>query len=508
VRRLTTDAGRDVAPQWSPDGRQIAYVRTVDEMSQRIRVMSALGGSDRALSDFPVWAPIAWSPDGRFIAAGRAGDASDVGQAHAIYLVPVVAGDPRPLTRPEGDTNDWSPAFSPDGRRLAYASCASLAYRSGCHLQVVDLDAAFAPVGRPRRLTPESVWTINGLTWTRDGTSIIYSARQGSLVHLWRVDAAAARPPERIEMAGRGVQFPAVAPTGDRLAYVHMPEDMDIYRLDPPAPAQPIARSSFADSLPQFSPDGQRMAYCSARSNDAFEVWVAGLDGSPPERLTHGPGQWQCSPAWSPDGTRIAFDSRAEDGSWHVWTIDASGGVPQQVTTEAGDQVRPSWSRDGRWIYFVWKRAHDRDVWRTRGPKRPTERVTHGGSSVHAASESVDGTGVWYMHEQGEGPLLFQPLAGGSPRPVIPCVRGPRFSIGVDAIYYMPCRRANDTSPDAPVRVFREATGGDRLFATLTDVGGHAGTEVGIVISPNGRTLLYNRLASREADLMLIEHFR
>jgi dipeptidyl aminopeptidase/acylaminoacyl peptidase len=372
----------------------------------------------------------------------------------------------------------------------------------------VDLDAAFAPVGRPRRLTPESVWTINGLTWTRDGTSIIYSARQGSLVHLWRVDAAAARPPERIEMAGRGVQFPAVAPTGDRLAYVHMPEDMDIYRLDPPAPAQPIARSSFADSLPQFSPDGQRMAYCSARSNDAFEVWVAGLDGSPPERLTHGPGQWQCSPAWSPDGTRIAFDSRAEDGSWHVWTIDASGGVPQQVTTEAGDQVRPSWSRDGRWIYFVWKRAHDRDVWRTRGPKRPTERVTHGGSSVHAASESVDGTGVWYMHEQGEGPLLFQPLAGGSPRPVIPCVRGPRFSIGVDAIYYMPCRRANDTSPDAPVRVFREATGGDRLFATLTDVGGHAGTEVGIVISPNGRTLLYNRLASREADLMLIEHFR
>lgn len=510
VRRLTTDAGRDFAPQWSPDGRQIAYVRAAGPTSQRIRVMSALGGSDREVSDFAVWAPIAWSPDGRFIAAGRAGEASEVEQSHAIYLIPLGAGTPRPLTRPEGATNDWSPAFAPDGRRLAYASCSDLAYRSVCHVQVVDLDAAFAPAGPPRRLTPDSVWTLNGLAWTRDGKDIIYSARQASLVQLWRADAAAARPPERIEMAGPGVVSPAIAPVGERLAYAHATEDMDIYRFDPPGRAAPISRSSATDSLPGFSPDGRRIVFCSGRSADAFEVWVSGLDGSNPERLTHGPGEWQCSPSWSPDGTTIAFDSRAADGSWHIWTIGAAGGPPRQITTDAGSQVRPSWSRDGRWIYFVWRREHDRDVWRMRVSGGRPERITHGGAHVTAARESTDGTGLWYKREQDDGPLLFQPLAGGEARPVIPCVRGPHFSIGSGGIYYIPCARAGEAGHDMPVRVFNAATGKDRLFATLDDVVWPAAGRSGgaPVISPDGRTLLYGRLHTREADLMLIEHFR
>jgi Tol biopolymer transport system component/DNA-binding winged helix-turn-helix (wHTH) protein len=509
VRRLTTDAGRDFAPQWSPDGRQIAYVRGAGR-TQRVRMMSALGGSDRELSDFAVWAPIAWSPDGRFIAAGRGGNASEIGRAHAIYLIPLVAGEPRPLTRPDADVNDWSPAFSPDGRRLAYASCRDLAYRSLCHVQVVDLDATLAPAGPPRQLTTDVVWSIDGLAWTRDGKGIIYSARQGSQTHLWRVDAAAVRPPERIEMAGPGVVFPAVAPTGDRLVYAHATEDMDVYRFDPPDAAQPIARSSALDTNGQFSPDGRRIVYCSARSSDAFELWVAGLDGSPPERLTHGPGQWQCSPAWSPDGTRIAFDSLTADGSWHVWTIGADGGTPQQITTDAGNQVRPTWSRDGRWIYFVWKRDQDRDVWRTRVTGGPAERVTHGGASLNAARESMDGTGIWYKGEHGEAPLLFQPLAGGAARTVIPCVRAAGFAIGRDGLYYMACARDGKAAHDIPIRIFNLTTGEDRLFATLDDYSWPAAgqTDGCFAISPDGRTLLYNRLANRETDLMLIEHFR
>jgi Tol biopolymer transport system component/DNA-binding winged helix-turn-helix (wHTH) protein len=513
VRRLTTDAGRDFAPQWSPDGRQIAYVRAAGATSQRIRVMSALGGSDREVSDFPVWAPIAWSPDGRFIAAGRAGEASTIGQPLAIHLIPLGAGTPRPLTRPEGDTNDWSPAFAPDGRRLAYASCGDLAHRSVCHVQVVDLDAAFAPTGPPRRLTPDSVWTLNGLAWTRDGKDIIYSARQGSLVQLWRADGAGTRPPERLEMAGPGVVFPAIAPVGERLAYAHATEDLDIYRFDPLDPsgrAQPVSRSSATDSLPHFSPDGRRIAFCSGRSADAFEVWVSDLDGSPPERLTHGPGQWQCSPSWSPDGTTIAFDSRAADGSWHVWTIGASGGPPRQVTTDGGSQMRPSWSRDGRYIYFVWRREHDRDVWRTRVSGGPPERITHGGVSVTAARESIDGTGIWHKREMSDGPLLFQPLAGGEARPILPCVRATHYAIGPGGVYYMPCARAGESRHDAPVRVFNVVTGEDRLFATLDEIVWPAAGRLGgsLAISPNGRTMLYVRLHTREADLMLIENFR
>ena len=158
----------------------------------------------------------------------------------------------------------------------------------------------------------------------------------------------------------------------------------DLFRLEVGGEAQPIARSSVSESLPQFSPDGRRIAFCSARSGDAFEVWVAGSDGSNPERLTRGPGQWQCSPTWSPDGRRIAFDSQAEDGSWHVWTIDAEGGTPQPITRDAGSQFRPTWSRNGEWIYFIWQRDKDQDIWRTRGPGQPHQRVTFNGAGARA----------------------------------------------------------------------------------------------------------------------------
>jgi hypothetical protein len=74
----------------------------------------------------------------------------------------------------------------------------------------------------------------------------------------------------------------------------------------------------------------------------------------------------------------------------------------------------------------------------------------------------------------------------------------------------MPCARAGDATHDAPVRVRDVENGADQLFGTLTDVlWPAAGRSDGyFVVAPNGRTLLFIRLASREADLMLIEHFR
>ena len=376
-------------------------------------------------------------------------------------------------------------------------------------MQVQDLDPSFAPSGPPRRLTRHSFWTVSGLTWSRDGTFIVYSARQGGLIHLWRVNADSAHPPERIELAGIDVTFPATAPVGDRLAYSRTMEDEDIYRFEPPGTIRPIAQSSLKDWNAQFSPDGRRIAYCSARSGDAVEIWLGARTGLDPERLTRGPGTWQCSPSWSPDGTRIAFDSRAEDGSWHVWTIGVEGGTPQQITAHAGDQARPTWSRDGRWIYFMWTRDGIDDIWRTPGPGGPLERVTHGGS-VTAGHESVDGTGIWYKRQLGEAPLFFQPLVGGAARLVVPCVAAARFSVGPDGVYYMPCQPAGSRSHDATIRVLIPTTGKERHFGTLTEVLWPASgrTDGCFAISPDGRTLLYSRLASRGADLMLIENFR
>ena len=123
VRRLTTDPATDFAPQWSPDGKWIAYARSQSPSAHRIRLMSSLGGSDRGLGDFPLRPPATWSPDGRYLVAGRASADGAAGQGIGLYLVPVDVGEPRQLTQAAAQEQHESPALSPNGRHLAYASC-------------------------------------------------------------------------------------------------------------------------------------------------------------------------------------------------------------------------------------------------------------------------------------------------------------------------------------------------------------------------------------------------
>ena len=282
VRRLTTDPGIDLAPAWSPDGRQIAYARLDRPYHSQVRVMSSLGGSDRKVSDF------------HDLAAGASGlqtvDTWWQGArarprrrhpANGIYLIPVQGGEPRAITRPRAPGVDQSPAFSPDGRRLAYASCHD-EWRGECDVQVLDLDCSIrrgrcsASAHRPARHGQEQ----HGLE-PATARFVIFNAEEVQLrlpVAGWSGRRA---PSGAHRDGGRQCAVPDDSPTGDRLAFSpsHSMTD-DIYRFEPGRAARPVARSSVFDGSPQFSPDGRRIAFCSLRSGDAMEVWVANADGS------------------------------------------------------------------------------------------------------------------------------------------------------------------------------------------------------------------------------------
>ena len=312
-------------------------------------------------------------------------------------------------------------------------------------------------------------------------------------------------------MAGAHAMFPSTTPGADRLTFVREVDDDDIYRFEPGRSAQPVALSSVFDGNPQFSPDGRRIAFCSARTGETLEVWVAGADGSDPAQLTHGPGRWQGSPAWSPDGRQIAFESRAADGSWHIWTVDIQSGIQQQITTDPGDQNMPTWSHDGEWIYFSWKQEHardfwQRDIWRTRIRAGSKEQLTHGGGG-YVGRESVDGKTLLYQPALRTSPLMAQPLAGGAPDQLIACVVGTAVAVTDSGIYYVPCSASFAPGPTTPVRVMDPRTGKDREVGRLEQFN-MGNMTAGFAVAPDGKTILYSRVVSSGSDVMMIENFR
>jgi serine/threonine protein kinase/Tol biopolymer transport system component len=496
MRRLTTDPLEDGMPRWSPDGRQIAFKRCQPDVGCQLRLISAMGGTDSKISDLRfAWSPLDWSPDGRFIVAGISQQLARQEPA-GLYLVPVAGGTPRRLTTPKGVT-DQAPAFSRDGRRLAYASCSATGF-AACDVYVLDLDTAFTPVGQARRLTSQgaAIWT---LTWSRNGQSIIYDAQAVPLLaYLWSVDVAGHDQPVRIEVAGARAFSPATTSAMDRLVFSRSLLDNDVYEMAWGHPPQPVAASSFDDFLPHFSPDGRQIAFCSAReSGESVELWIASADGSGARQLTR--GLHGCAGVWSPNGQQIAFDSY-EDGRWHIWLIDPDGGTPRQVTADPGSQRAPSWSHDGQWLYYWLQQSDHGDLWRTRLSDGVKEQLTHDGNTVFGV-ELFDGSHFLYQTESRA--IMEAPLEGGSARQLVKCAIRMAFAAGPKGIYYAGC----EPRSDPPVYLLNPATGTQRWLGHLEKLT-QSMPIAGLGISPDGTRVLYTREVSNGGDLMMIENFR
>jgi Tol biopolymer transport system component len=397
ARQLTTDPAADVFPTWSPDGTQIAFTRlgsaTPGALVGTIHLVSPMGGAARRLSDLPAAPGLSWSPDGRWLAAALIAG----GPPMRIHLVSAATGEARAVTSPKAGETDVLPSFSPDGRALAYAACARVPGASAdptlvpCTACVLSLDSELRAQGPPRAVT-QPLPGVLGIAWTADGRSIVYTAA----AHLWRVRVDGRGSPERLELAGRGALFPSVSKAGTRLAFVRATGAFGIYRLPFGGSPSPLLESALGDVLPKHSPDGRRIAFQSGRASENPHdqaIWLAGIDGSNATRLTRSPAALQGSPSWSPDGLWVAFDAGAEAGKVDIWAIRADGSGLRQVTRDPGSEFVPSWSRDGRFIYYASNRTGRFEAWRVAAEGGIEEQLTSEGGVVPV--EGVDGRTVY-----------------------------------------------------------------------------------------------------------------
>jgi serine/threonine protein kinase/Tol biopolymer transport system component len=524
ARQLTSGPGIDGFPSWSPDGRQVAFTRIEPlpghatagiepvpgyaAAARFVHVVSAQGGPERKLGAFQAAASrLAWSPDGRGILAARQGvGRDDDAGAGAIHLLPLDGAPPRAITRPVIGGLHVHPAVSPDGRHLAYADVQNASGGPPIYVDVVDLDGGLKAVAGPRHLTPKPVEGSSAyvsLAWAPDGRSVVYDAgfRIG---YLWRVDILGTTPPERVELAGRGVTYPFAAPGRARLVFVRRLGESDIWAFEKGKPERPAIVSTFDDREPSYSPDGRRVAFGSTRSADTRELWIANADGTNPIQMTRGPGTGVGSPRWSPDGARIVYDSRNDAGTRDLWIVDVSGGAPRRLTYGPANSGVACWSRDNRWVYYRGLDGRGFDMWRVPADGGKPERVTDNARrapqfAADRCSVSFDGRTLYYKQAAGEASLIAHPLDGKPERAVVDCVSSRAFDVGPDGIYYLGCWTGQRTQP-----FYRLDSDSGRL-ELLGNV--DWGNDVTISASPTGGPTLFTRFLP-EHDIEMIENFR
>jgi len=497
--RLTGHGATDTSPVWSPDGDRIAFMRE-GALQDELFIMSSLGTSERKVASFStvqrspkcvgcVTPLIAWAPDGRSIVVAGKRTGSDA----TLVRVGVDGTLRESLLPPVADGEYFdSPAYSPSGDALAAARCAGNSI--SCTVTLVALDAAGRPRTRPTPLT-QVAGTIAGIAWDREGQTLLFSAASvwGNSLLLWRVATDRSRPAALVDVGSSGMH-PVIAQRVPRLAYVRRNFDVNIWRVMRGGQRQPVASSTLGDMDASYSPDGSRLAFVTDRGGGASEVWTADRDGGNPVSLTRGVAQSYGSPRWSPDGRHLAFDGRGADGQWHVWVMEAAGGQPRYV----GQGNLPSWSHDGRWLYMGSLRSGMQQVWRMTPEGLDAQQLTARGGS--APRESLDGRSVYFTRG---GALHVMPVTGGAERELIPSIEGWSYAQARDGIYFV--TRTGLANPRArDIRVVDPDGGSSRSFGSF-EMDYHW---PGLSVTPDGSAVLVYGVESVSADLVLLEGYR
>ena len=173
LKRPTTDPAVDLSPAWSSDGSRIAWLR-LGSQGAAVYVVPAAGGLPQKVADVfserldLVRRQLDSSPDGAFLAVS---DKNSPGEPFRIVLVAVNGGAKRAVTiPPERTIGDVCPAFSKDGKHLAFVRAPS----GG----VGDVYVAPVDGGAGRRVTFDNRYIL-GLTWAPEGHSIVFSSERG-----------------------------------------------------------------------------------------------------------------------------------------------------------------------------------------------------------------------------------------------------------------------------------------------------------------------------------------
>jgi hypothetical protein len=233
-----------------------------------------------------------------------------------------------------------------------------------------------------------------------------------------------------------------------------------------------------------------------------MEIWSCDRNGANLVQLTKFGGAQHPGPVrWSPDSREIAFDSALGEHD-AIFLINAEGGLPRPLTQETSDNLNPSWSRDGKWIYFTSNRSGKWQIWKMPAGGGEPLQVTKQGGFV--AFESADGKFIYYAKTSADLDIWRIQLDGGQESPVSPRIHLHQYTYWAlvdNGIFFL----SEEFSAHPALRFFNFATASTRDVVTLEKP---VPWKSWISASANGKFVLYQQQDQRESNIMLLENFR
>jgi Tol biopolymer transport system component/DNA-binding winged helix-turn-helix (wHTH) protein len=354
-RQLThsgAPAGGHTEPVWSPDGRRVTFlVRSVGR-AEIWSIPSAGGESRFVWSCSGVCSRVAYEPSGRALIFWQ------LGQGYLRLPIDpatgATAGDPVLLVSQRADFPGHI-TISPDGRTAAFTD---LTVRS--NLYAVPIDASGNATG-PSRAVTKTTGRDMSPAFSPDGRQIAFAARRESTQICLVSPAGGDITPLPIPPGFDGASWPGWG--GGRVMGVAFGDKgAAVISIDPVSretrivtslgPGNVTTNSQFL--APRFFADGQRVIF-SREIGGAVSVWTMDLATRQAKQLTP-VTESAVFPTPSPDGRWIAYE-RVIDGSMHVVVMPVDGGPGRQLTSGRGLTWPHSWSADNSRLFTAMRRG-------------------------------------------------------------------------------------------------------------------------------------------------------
>jgi len=445
ARRLTSFQGQAMNPQFSPDGRRVAFTAEYGG-NLDVYVVPAEGGEPTRLT----WHPMpdlvqGWTPDGSAVlfTSGRATWAPS--PAPRFWTVPAEGGVAEPMALPRG----YQGKIAPDGKHIAYRLNNSWDeerrnYRGGQNrpVWIVDLqtyDLVSPPWTDSKDMDP--VWL---------GKTVYFLSDRDGVTNVWSYDLASTRLAQvttftdfdvKTLSAGAGVlvfeqafqvheldpstggehvvpitatgDFPwmlpqwedvtgmmanlALSPTGKR-ALVEARGEIFTIPADKGDVRNLTNASGSAERDPAWSPDGKWISYFSDRSGE-YQLVLESQDGiTPPRTITLEHPTHYYTPSWSPDSKKLLFT----DTDLKVWVLDVASGKATVVGSDPWmvpqRTLNPVWSPDSKWVAYSSRlRSLYHAIFVSNAETGESHQVTDGLADAVWPAWDASGKYLWFL---------------------------------------------------------------------------------------------------------------